>query len=232
MRNKAQNETKNEKTIGICTVFGQERLRVTCVERKYKISNSKIGFIVVAKKELDENTTQELLHEDMELKTFLENYEIADIVPVSVGQEPVDTADGKVPGRISSIASIMKKKNGISSRNNNVRVENDCVGIKNDNKPIKSGEKLVGNSNASKDVKNEAIKRRGLFDTLGLQETFVIKDYKKALEKMGIITTNTAMPYDDLGWLEKQGKVVRIGKGERGAVSFMIKRKEAEIVIQ
>lgn len=207
-----RNEMKNGKTSTISTIFDKENLRVTCVERKYKVSNSKIGFIVTAKKEFDENTTQALLHEDMELKTFLANYQITDIVPVSVCEEHVNIAEKNVPERNVSIANIMTKKNGVHTKSDDTRAKNYGV--------PKCG------------VKYESMKRRELFDTLDLQETFVIKDYKKALEKNGIIITNTAMPYDDLGWFEKQGKVVRIGKGKRGAVAFMIKKKESDTVIQ
>lgn len=201
-----RSEMKNGKT---GTILGQENLRIVCIERKYRVSNSKIGFIVTAKKELDENATKELLHEDMELKTFLTNYEITDVAPVSGRHDHVDLTGEKVPARKSSIANIMAKKDRTSTKND--------IRVKNHSKP-------------RFDVKYESMKRRGLFDTLDLQETFMVKDYKKALEKKGVIATNTAMPYDDLEWLEKQGKIIRIGKNKRGAVKFMIKRKEAEIV--
>jgi hypothetical protein len=227
-----KDEMKNGKTSMVSKIFCKENLRVTCVERKYKVSNSKIGFIVTAKKELDENTTNELLREDMELKTFLANYEITDVVPVSECQERVSVIEKNVQTRETSIANIMTKKNGVPARNDDIRVKNGYTRVKNDNMSAKGNDKLVGNHSASKNVKNDAINRRELFDSLDLSETFVIKDYKKALEKKGIITTNTAMPYDDLEWLEKQGKVTRIGKGERGAVSFMIKKKENETVTQ
>jgi hypothetical protein len=199
-----KSEIKNEKISGISTVFGQEKLRVTCVERKYRVSDSKICFIITARKELDENTTQELLYEDMELKTFLANYQITDIVSVSPCEECANVAEKKVP-RKASISNIMTKRSGMSTISDDILIKNDNMSTKHD-------------------VIHEAMKRRELLESLDLPETFVIKDYKKALEKKGIIVTNTAMPYDDLDWLEKQGKVVRVGKGGRGAVSFRIKK--------
>lgn len=227
-----QDEAKNGKTSMVNTVFGKENLKVTCVERKYKVSNSKIGFIVTAKKELDENTTNELLHEDMELKTFLANYEITDVVPVSICQESANVADKNVLGMKMPIKNMVVKKNGVSARNHDIRVKNDYTRIKSGGISTKGNDKLMGNRGAAKNMKNEAVKRRELFDSLDLQERFVIKDYKKALEKMGIVTTNTAMPYDDLECLAKQGKIVRMGKGERGAVTFIKKKNEAETVAQ
>ena len=204
-----QNKMKNEKTNGISTIFGQEELRVTCVERKYRVSDSKIGFIITARKELDEDTTQELLHEDMELKTFLSNYQITDIAPVSVCDKPVKIAEKKASTRQTPIENIKTKKEGISTKGDDIIVRNDDV---------------------KNSIKHEAMKRMELFDSLDLSETFVIKDYKNALEKKGITTTNTAMPYDDLYRLEKQGKVVRIGKGKRGAISFRLNKDGIEVV--
>lgn len=191
-------EMKNGKKIGIRTVLGQENLKVTCVERKYKVSNSKIGFFVIAKKELDENTTQELLHEDMELKTFLANYEITDVAPASTRPESTDISGKNLPAGKMPITNTNVKKNGAMKQN----------------------------------PKSEAVRRMGLFDSLNLPERFLIKDYKNALEEIGIKSTNTAMPYDDLERLEKQGKIARIGKGEKGAVSFLKKKKEEAIVMQ
>lgn len=192
------------------TISGQENLRVVCIERTYKVSNSKIGFFVTAKKELDENATQELLHENMELKTFLSNYEIRDIEPISECHGPF--AGEKVYARKSSMANMMVKKKRVPTRNDDMEAKNRGI--------------------SSYDIKYESMKRRGLFDSLDLQEKFMVKDYKKALEKKGVITTNTAMPYDDLEWLEKQGKIIRIGKNKRGAVEFLMKRKGTETATQ
>lgn len=215
---------QNEKTKVDSTMSGKENFKVTCIERKYRISNSKVGFVVTAKKELDENTTSELLHEDMELKTFLANYEITDVVHVPICQASDVVTEKNVTTGKMSIASIMTKKNLVSTRNDGVVVRNNYTMIKNEGVPAKGKDKLVGNRSASKNVKNEAAKRRELFDSLDLPQTFLIKDYKVALEKNGIIATNTAMPYDDLEWLEKQGKVAKTGKGKHGAVTFAIKK--------
>lgn len=205
-------ELKNGKTNGIRTMLGQDNLKVTCVERKYKVSNSKIGFVVTAKKELDENTTQELLHEDMELKTFLANYEITDIVPVSTFQKCANITGKEASARKVPTTDIIAKKNRGSIKRDDTFAEND--GVQKSNKKI------------------EAMRRIELFDSLNLPDRFLIKDYKKALEEIGLKTTNTAMPYDDLERLQKQGKIVRVGKGERGAVSFLKKKKEEAIVMQ
>lgn len=217
-----EEEMKNVKTGGMRTALGKGNLKVTCVERKYKVSSSKIGFIVTAKKELDENTTQELLHEDMELKTFLANYEITDIAPVPVCQESADISGKNVPARDLPITNIMAKKNTESTKRDVKFVENDGMQMQGTQRQGMQRQKIM----------SEAMKRMELFDSLNLPETFLIKDYKKALEEIGIKTTNTAMPYDDLDRLEKRGKITRIGKGARGAVSFLKKNKEEAIVMQ
>lgn len=49
---------------------------VTCVERKYKVSGNGLNYLITTKKELDQEVTDNLLHEDMELKTFLTHYEV------------------------------------------------------------------------------------------------------------------------------------------------------------
>lgn len=49
---------------------------VTCIERKYKIREHGISYFITAKREFDKELTDKFLHEDMELKTFLEYYEI------------------------------------------------------------------------------------------------------------------------------------------------------------
>lgn len=50
--------------------------RIICVERKYKVQNSSGEYFIIAKREISEKMTNELLHEDFELQTFLENYDI------------------------------------------------------------------------------------------------------------------------------------------------------------
>jgi hypothetical protein len=178
-----QTEIENKKADSIHTISGHQNLRITCVERKYKVSNSKMGFIVIAKKEVDENITQELLYEDTELRNFLEKYEIAEILPEAVCKGSFDTADKNLSERNPTLDRVLKKSR----------------------------------------IQIEAMKRRELFDSLNLPEIFVIKDYKKALEDKGIKITNNAMPYDDMDWFEKQGKITRTGIGERGTVSFIKK---------
>lgn len=52
------------------------KLKVTCIERKYKVQSEKAVYVINAKREFNEDLTDKLLHEDMELKTFLSEYEI------------------------------------------------------------------------------------------------------------------------------------------------------------
>lgn len=74
----------------IDTAFGKEKLKVTCIERKYKISSQRFSYIIAARKELDEDITKRILHEDMELKTFLANYEIVNIMlPMTTKKEEI-----------------------------------------------------------------------------------------------------------------------------------------------
>lgn len=56
-----------------------KKLKVTCIERKYKVQGDKAICVIKAKREFDEDLTEKLLHEDMELKTFLTEYEIEKI---------------------------------------------------------------------------------------------------------------------------------------------------------
>ena len=84
----ARKAGKNRATSEVSTIYGKT-LRVTCVERRYKVIDSKNSFTIVAKKELDEDTTEKLLHEDMELKTFLANYEIDNIIFPSQDRENI-----------------------------------------------------------------------------------------------------------------------------------------------
>lgn len=97
------------KTNEIETVYGKEKLRITCVERKYKVSGSRVSYTISAKKELDENVTERLLHEDMELKTFLANYEITNITLPVPSSQKVEIIKEKVPAKISEYATIKTK---------------------------------------------------------------------------------------------------------------------------
>ena len=79
------------KTNEIDTVYGKEKLKVTCIERKYKVVGSRVSYLISAKKELDEDITEKLLHEDMELKTFLTYYEITNIMLPVVERQHIET---------------------------------------------------------------------------------------------------------------------------------------------
>ena len=91
------------------TVYGKEKLKVTCTERIYKVSGSRVSYIIAAKKELDENVTERLLHEDMELKTFLANYEITNIMLPVHGNQNVEVIKERVPKKIPENASVQTK---------------------------------------------------------------------------------------------------------------------------
>ena len=170
-------------TSEIDTIYDKEKLKVTCVERKYKVVSPRVTYLITAKKELEENITERLLHEDMELKTFLTYYEITNVMLPVHGRENRENED------------ITKKK-----------------------MPRKIPENTT--------IRSRAQTRRELFYFLDLPEEFIIKDYKKALEEKGIEITNSAMPYDDLTWLEEKGKVVRLHKNEKNKTVFKKVRKE------
>ncbi len=161
----------------IDTIYGKEKLKVTCVERKYKVVGLRVSYLISAKKELDEDITEKLLHEDMELKTFLTNYEITNIMLPVISREHIET--------VKSDAQI-------------------------------------------RTVISSAISRRGLFDFLNLPDEFLISDYRKALEENGIKITNTAMPYDDLKWLEKRGKVIKLDE-KKNSKTIYKRLKKGEV---
>lgn len=139
---------------------GKEKSRITCVERKYKVVGPRVSYLISAKKELDEDITEKLLHEDMELKTFLTYYEITNIVLPVINSQHTETITNKVP--------------------------------------------------QTPTIRSSTATRRELFHFLNLPEEFTIRDYRKALEENGIKITNTAMPYDDLNWFGKKGKVIKL----------------------
>ena len=103
------------KTNEIDTVYGKDKLIVTCVERKYKVVGSRVSYMISAKKELDEDITEKLLHEDMELKTFLTYYEITNIMlPVISSQhtEHTETITNKIP-QIRTVRSSTATRRGL-----------------------------------------------------------------------------------------------------------------------
>ena len=177
-----------DKISEIDTIYGNEKLKVTCVERKYKVVSPRVTYLITAKKELEENITERLLHEDMELKTFLTYYEITNIILPVHGSEDVDLVKRKEHGKIPKSATTRN----IST------------------------------------IRTNAQGRRELFDFLNLPEEFIIKDYKEALEEKGIKITNTAMPYDDLVWLQEKGKVIKLDKNENNKITYKkVKKEEA-----
>lgn len=192
------------KTNEISTIYGREKLRVTCIERRYKVEDSKVSFIVNAKKEFDENTTSKLLHEDMELKTFLANYEITDVI-----LQPAEIENVETVGRLTKNA-VANKESILPARN-----------LPKNNIPKDAIKNLT-----QRQIREATIERRQLFDTLDLTEEFRARDYVKALEDKGIKITNDAMPYDDLKRLEKQGKVTSLAKREYGPRIYKKAKKD------
>lgn len=91
------------------TVYGKEKLKITCVERKYKVSGPRVSYTINAKKELDENVTERLLHEDMELKTFLANYEITNITLPVPSSQKIEIIKEKVFEKIHENATVKTK---------------------------------------------------------------------------------------------------------------------------
>ena len=159
-------------------VYGKEKLRITCIERKYKVVGSRVSYLISAKKELDEDITEKLLHEDMELKTFLTYYEITNIMLPVISSKHIETIKDKV--------------------------------------------------SQTRTMRSSVARRRELFDFLNLPEEFAISDYKKALEENGIKITNTAMPYDDMRWFEKKGKVIKLTeKRDNKTIYKILKKGEA-----
>ena len=68
-----------------------QQQKIICIERKYKVESDKLKYIITAKKELSQDITDLLLHEDMELKTFLEYYNI-DLIQESTAKIGIDAA--------------------------------------------------------------------------------------------------------------------------------------------
>ena len=183
----------------IDTIYGKKQ-KVTCIERKYKIVDQNVSFFIVTRKEFDEDTTEKMLHEDMELKTFLANYDITDISFTYSGKENIKIQKKKIPE---------KGKFEIPEKG---KFE---IGKKEESEATKKRRDIIMN----------ALKRRELFDSLDLPEEFLVKDYIETIEKNGLKISNSAMPYDDLKWLIKKGKVKFVKKNDRGIITYRLIRK-------
>lgn len=214
-------DTHKNRTGEISTTYG-ETLKVTCVERRYKVIDSKTIFIIVAKRELDEDTTEKLLHEDMELKTFLANYEIGNITylsPVGKDNEVENIKIGNVEFQRKKLPDAGKYGTGKSGIGRRVASKSEI------------GEPEIGKREESESVTNRrelimmTLKRRDLFDSLNLPEEFLVSDYTEAIEKNGIKIPNSRISRDDLKWLEKMGKVKYNGKNDRGAIIYILIKK-------
>lgn len=100
-------------------IYGKENVKITCIERRYKVASPRMSFIISAKKELDEDVTKRLLHEDMELKTFLANYEITNIVfPSIIERDKIE--------REKNIKEMFEREKNIkemSEREKNIKIE-------------------------------------------------------------------------------------------------------------
>ena len=224
-------DTHKNRTSEISTTYG-ETLKVTCVERRYKVIDSNAIFIIVAKRELDEDTTEKLLHEDMELKTFLANYEIGNITylsPVGKDNQVENIKIGDIEFQRKNLPDTEKYGIGKSG------VGKPGVGKSGLGRHItrksEIGEPEIGKREESESVikRRELImmtlKRRELFDSLDLPEEFLVSDYTEAIEKNGIKISNSRISRDDLKWLEKMGKVKNNGKNDRGAIIYMLTKK-------
>lgn len=77
-------------------------VKITCVERKYKIQSEDVNYFVTAKRELDEDITGKLLHEDMELKTFLEYYEITGFQQIKeISEREISAKEFEISGLVT-----------------------------------------------------------------------------------------------------------------------------------
>lgn len=197
-----ENSTDDRETSEIDTIYGK-KLRITCSERKYKVVDEKVSFFIVTRKEFDEDRTEKMLHEDMELKTFLANYEIMDI-----------TFPSSSPYSSNENIKNQKKKTHEMGKFE--------IGKKEESEATKKRRDIIMNT----------LKRRELFDSLDLPKEFLVRDYIDAVEKNGIKISNSAMPYDDLRWLAKKGKVEMIKKVDHGVVSYRMIKKTGNVEIE
>jgi hypothetical protein len=189
--NISENSTNDTNESEIDTIYGK-KLRVTCTERTYKVVDKKVSFFIVTRKEFDKGRTEKILQEDMELITFLKNYEITNIRFSSPRNENINLQKKKLYER--GKFEIGKKEESESTKKR-------------------------------RDIIMNTLKRRELFDSLDLPKEFLVRDYIEAVEKNGINFSNSAMPYDDLKWLAKKGKIEMIKKIDSGTVSYRILRK-------
>jgi len=202
----------------ISTTYGKT-LKVACVERRYKVIDSKATFIIVAKRELDEDTTEKLLHEDMELKTFLANYEIGNITylpPVGKDAQVENIKIGDIEFQRKKLPDIGKYGTGKSGLGRHTtgkpEIREPEVGKKEESESVTKRRELI----------MMTLKRRELFDSLDLPEEFLVSDYTEAIEKNGIKIPNSRISRDDLKWLEKMGKVKYAGKNDRGSIIYKL----------
>lgn len=175
-------------------INNKEKPKITCIERKYKVEKSTVSFIITASTELDEDATGKLLHEDMELKTFLANYDITDII--------------------------------LSSKSSTDHVEIENVIKKDSHKNENANYRIFS------ELKVAMVKRRKLFDSLGLPEVFTCRNYTDAIKKNGMPITNIAMPYDDLKYFERKGKLIKLKKTKCGAQMYKLVKNDDDDKIE
>lgn len=191
----------NKKSSEIDTIYGNT-LKITCTERKYRIIDSGTSYIIVAKRELDEDTTEKLLHEDMELKTFLANYRICNIKRTLSGAKYSDIDGNRLVQKIL--------KDGMSNKVPPSSWE------KEESESVKNRRELILNT----------MKRREVFSSLDLPEEFLVNDYISEIEKNGLNVSGQRMARDDLKWLTKEGKIEMIGRNEKGACIYKRKKEK------
>ena len=68
-----------------------------------------------------------------------------------------------------------------------------------------------------------------MFDYLNLPKQFTCRNYVDALGEKGAKVTNTAMPYDDLKYFERIGKIEKIEKAIRGTMIWEIITQDQKV---
>lgn len=220
----------------------KERLKVTCIERKYRIDKPDLSFTITANKELDEDTTSNLLHEDMELKTFLSNYEITDII--SSGTDVIKKPIIVVNNAKDSIIEIAEETREEIRDDTREEIRDDTrEQIRDDTREQiidKKEIKQIFTTNLGRQNKKRTFhpqthttsERRALFDYLNLPKQFTCRNYIDALGEKGAKVTNTAMPYDDLKYFERIGKVEKTKKTISGVMVWEIISQDKRVDVE
>lgn len=221
------------------TIQNKERLKITCVERKYKVEKPTFSFVITAKTELDEDSTNRLLQEDIELKTFLENFDIVhiyqstdeiqyvetDILEPEIVEPEIFEHDIANPDIVEHFITPILET--IEPENVKPVIEPDITKTKFESTKHSHKKKYV-----CIEVSHNTSERRALFDCLDLPDKFTIRNYIDALEKKGVHITNTAMPYDDLNYFEKKEKIKELEKKGHGIKTWKKIDKSKKVSVE